>query len=279
MRRRDALRMLAASTGAVAGGSLIVSAPAHADVGSEPCLFAFTGSPGVTISGFNTQIIGDFITLTVGTISGTCNCGGTPTIQYAFHLVTPLTTATTGGWVTTNQVSLSFVNLWPSAGGAFTVSVGVRVTCAGPTGTTIRCRYASATFTMPASFGQVNTSFSLSTNNGNSAFPNLPACDAAAPRAAALRNDTAVMVAGAAASPPELQALIDGAPEVPPIDVLAEPPQPVEAAPPDEQDDATITTPPERISEPTPSITTTTIPDPVPDSTTTSTPAETPAGD
>lgn len=269
MRRRDALRLLAASTGAVAAGSLIVSGPAHADVGSEPCLFAFGGSPVVTITAFNTSIIGDFITLTTSAISGTCECGGTPSIQYAFHLVTPNTTASTGGWIANNEVSLSFANLWPNAGGPFTVSAGVRVTCAGPADTTVRCRFASATFNMPAAFGRVDTTFPLPINNGNSTFPNLPPCDAAALRVAALKSDGLPFAPGAAASPPELQALIAGAPEVQPIDVLAEPPPPV--------DDATAATTSTAAPEPTPeavveSVPTTTT---IPDTTTTTTTAPT----
>lgn len=256
LRRRDALRLLAASTGAVAGGSLIVSGRAHADIGSEPCLFAFGSSPDVTISAFNTSFIGDFITLTTSAISGTCECGGVPSIQYAFHLITPNTTATTAGWITSNQVSLSFANLWPAAGGPFTVSAGVRVTCAGPTDTTVRCRFASVTLNMPASFGQVNTTLPLSTNNGNSAFPNLPPCDAAALRMAALSSDGVGFVPGGAASPPELQALIAGAPEVQPIDVLAEPPRPL-------SDDATAAT----------TSTTTTTPEPAADATVETTPS------
>ena len=156
IRRRDALRLLAASTGAVAGGSLIVSGPAHADIGSEPCLFAFTGSPVVTISAFNTSFIGDFVTLTMSAVPGSCGCGGAPSIEYAFHLIAPLATATSGAWSTTNSYSLSFANLWPAAGGPFTVSAGVRITCTGPSGTTVRCRFASGLYNMPASFGRVS---------------------------------------------------------------------------------------------------------------------------
>ena len=43
VKRRDALRMLAAATGTVATGSLIVSQPAHADTGSESCRYEFSG--------------------------------------------------------------------------------------------------------------------------------------------------------------------------------------------------------------------------------------------
>ena len=179
IRRRDALRLLAASSGAVVGGSLIISGPAHADIGSEPCLFDFTGSPVVTITAYNTSIIGDFVTLTMSAVPGVCRCGGTPSIQYAFHLVAPLATATSGPWSATNSYSLSFANLWPAAGGPFTVSAGVRITCNSPSGTTVRCRFASRSFNMPASFGSVSTTLSLPANNGNSPFPNLPACDAA----------------------------------------------------------------------------------------------------
>ena len=256
MRRRDALRLLAASSGAV-GASLIVSGPAHADVGSAPCLFAFSGNPVVTVSAFNTSFIGDFVTLSIGAVPGTCPCGASASIQYAFHLVAPLNTAGSGGWSATNSYSLSFANLWPSGGGPFTVSAGVRITCSGPSGTTIRCRYASGTFNMPASFGSVSTTFPLPTNNGNTSFPNLPACNAAALRFAALQSETLMMTPGIAPVPPELQALIGGAPELQPIAVLTEQPQPDVAPPPAA---ATEPTGPQRTPDTTPP--TTTIPGP-----------------
>ena len=75
----------------------------------------------------------------------------TPTSSIA----TPVTTASSGGWSTTNTYRLFFANLWGPAGGSFTVSAGVRVTCTGPSGTTVRCRFASGPFNMPASFGSV----------------------------------------------------------------------------------------------------------------------------
>ncbi len=231
IRRRDALRLLAASSGAAAAGSLIVSGPVHADVGSEACLFAFSGNPVVTVTAFNTTFFGDFVTLSIGAVPGSCPCGAAASIQYALHLITPLATATSGGWSATNSASLMFRNLWPPAGGPFTVSAGVRITCTGPSGTTIRCRFASGTFNMPASFGQVGTTFELPTNNGNSAFPNLPACDAAALRVVALQSDGLMMMSGVAPVPPELQALIDGAPEQQPIAVLAEQPAPAAGEP------------------------------------------------
>ncbi len=281
--RRDALRLLAASSGAVAGTSLIVSGPAHADVGSEPCLFAFTGEPVVTISAFNTSFIGDFVTLTMSAIPGSCPCGASASIQYAFHISAPSNSASSGAWSASNSYSLSFANLWPAAGGPFTVSAGVRIICTGPSGTTVRCRYASRTVNMPASFGSVSTTFPLPTNNGNSPFPNLPACDAVAARIAMLSSGGLMMVPGIAPVPPELQALIDGAPEPQPIDVLTEQPQPDAGQPSDdnavtettttatETTTTTTTTAPERTPETTPS--TTTIPDPTTTTPTTSTTA------
>ena len=274
--------MLAASTGAVAGGSLILSAPAHADVGSDTCLFAFTGNPVVTITAFNTTIFGDFVTLSIGAIPGSCGCGATASIQYAFHLAAPLNAANSGPWSPSSSYSLAFANLWPSAGGSFTVSAGVRITCTGPSGTTVRCRFASGTFEMPGSFGRIGTTFPLPDNNGNSAFGDLPACDPAALRFAALRSQSLMMVPGIAPVPPELQALIDGAPEQSPIAVLAEEPA-ADIAPPPGDDAAnattttststtTTTTAPERTVETAPSTTaSSTVPDPTTTSTSTST--------
>jgi hypothetical protein len=266
------LRLLAASTGAAAGGSLVVSAPVHADVGSEPCLFAFSSAPVVTVSATNTSFIGDFVTLSIGTVAGSCGCGATASVQYAFRLAAPLNTASSGAWSATNTYSLSFANLWPAAGGPFTVSAGVRVTCTGPSGTTIRCRYSSATFNMPPSFGQVSNTFSLTTNNGNSPFPNLPSCNGAALRFAALQVDGVTMVPGPAQVTPELQALIDGAPEQQPIEVLTLEPQPEPEPEPEQPSagsdttEAPATTAPTSsttpVTTPTTSTTSTTVPPP-----------------
>ncbi len=251
------------------GGSLIVSGPAYADSGSASCLFAFTGSPVVTISAFNTTFFGDFVTLSIGSVPGSCPCGGTASIEYAFHLTAPLGPASSGPWSASNSYSLSFVNLWPGGGGSFTVSAGVRITCNSPSGTTVRCRFASGTYTMPASFGSVSTTFSLPTNNGDTSFPNLPACNPAALRFAALSNDL-MMVRGIAQSPPELQALIDGAPEQQPIEVLVAEPSPNAGrqTAPESAMDTALTGTPQMPEETTPSTTaapmTTTPPAPSP---------------
>jgi hypothetical protein len=226
--RRDALRLLAASTGAVAGGSLIVSGQAHAAVGSVPCGFTFTGSPVVTVTAFNTSFIGHLITLSMSSIPGSCQCACAATFDYAFHLTTPITTGSTGPWSPSNTASASFANLWPAGGGAFTVSAGLRVTCTGPSGTTVTCRYQSATFTMPPSFGQVDTSFLLSSDPGSPG--DLPPCEPAALRIAALATGPR-LVPGEAPIPPELQAVIDGAPEPQPLDPLAEPARTAEPSP------------------------------------------------
>jgi hypothetical protein len=280
IRRRDALRLLAASTGAVAGGSLIVSSPAHADVGSEGCLFAFTGNPVVTVNAFNWFF--DYFALSMGPPPGSCGCDGVASIEYAFHLSAPLNTATSGPWSPSNSFSL-LGNFWPNGGGSFTVSAGVRITCTGPSGTTVRCRFASATFNMPASVGSVGETFPLPDNNGNGTFPNLPVCNAEALRFAALSTDRLTMMPGIAPIPPDLRAAIDGAPTQPPIDVLGEQPQlAVEQPTPDTSASETTTTPPAQVPETTPSTTTTTsttIPVPTTASTTDATTTSTPPAD
>ncbi len=98
VKRRDALRMLAAA-GTAATGSLIVSQPASADTGSEACRYEFSGGgPVATFSAFNT-IFGDFFGIDM-TVAGTCPCGSVSSIEYAYFLTATSNNATTGsGWV------------------------------------------------------------------------------------------------------------------------------------------------------------------------------------
>ncbi len=75
--RRSALQLLAASTGATAAGSMIVSQPAYADSGSESCRFEFTGTPTVAVTTVNqTGNRRDQCSISVSGVNGNCPCGG-----------------------------------------------------------------------------------------------------------------------------------------------------------------------------------------------------------
>jgi hypothetical protein len=183
--RRDALRLLAASTTTVAAGSLIVSQPAFADSGSETCRFGFpNGSPSVTVTMANANGNNpDFLSITVSNVSGTCPCTPTqsPQIEYAYYITLPNASGGTG-WTDWNAVSVSSPSvLWRGSGDA-TISVGVRTTCrtgsAPESGTAVRCGYGTGTFTARNNRTEV-FNFSLGTTNGNSAPAGLPSCDSA----------------------------------------------------------------------------------------------------
>jgi hypothetical protein len=73
--RRDALRLLAATSTTVAAGSMIVSQPAHADSGSATCRYEFDGNPQVTVR--LTNQAGnrrDFLSISVSNVGGDCPC-------------------------------------------------------------------------------------------------------------------------------------------------------------------------------------------------------------
>ncbi len=205
MKRRDALRMLAAA-GTAATGSLIVSQPARADTGSESCRFEFSGGgPVATFSAFNT-ILGDSFEIDMS-VSGSCQCGATLTsIEYAYFLDATNNDFSTGsGWVGSsswNAGGTLFANLWPFGGGSFTVTAGVRVTCTGPAGVTTRCRYAtSSSISIGGGFfvSVTGQTLTLGTNNGDTGQGVLPACNppAAPLTAARLFSRSAGSAAGA----------------------------------------------------------------------------------
>lgn len=262
VKRREALRMLAAATGTAATGSLILSQPAHADSGSESCRYEFDlPGPVATFTAANT-VLGDFFGIDM-TFAGNCPCGSVSSIEYAYYLDATSNDASTGsGWVGTSAWNAGglFASLWPGGGGTFTVYAGVRVTCTGPAGTTVRCRYAtSASISIGGGlFVSVDGTLTLGSDNGGGGPSLLPACDLAAPFAArALLSESAVaggvlmMRPGPLVLPDEVRRLQSGES---PDDLLGNPLAPVTAEPAVEPgptttpDTSTTTTSPETAS-------------------------------
>jgi hypothetical protein len=176
-RRREALTLLAASGGATVAGSLILSQTAFADSGTIPCRYNFTGSPNAAIRVRNRATTNDQIRATVTGVGGTCPCGGAAAIAYSYFFQAPAGTTNTG-WITANVTTVPGALFPPSGTSSVTVSVGIRATCNSPSGTTIRCRFASQTFTVPAPNSTTTFNLALSANNGTSAPPvGMPACN------------------------------------------------------------------------------------------------------
>ncbi len=121
--RRDALRLLAASTTTVAAGSMIISQPAHADSGSTPCRYDFSPSPTVTVRMINQSGNRRDCPLdhrrrrrqcpSVHAVPGRPTGPSTPTTSRIPN------TGTGGiGWITSSSVSVSSpAVLWPNDGG------------------------------------------------------------------------------------------------------------------------------------------------------------------
>lgn len=181
------LRLLAAAGVTTVGGQMIVSSPAFADSGSVNCLYEFSGTPTLTTTVVNRTFSADTLQLSVANTAGTCPCSATSTIEYAYSITIPGVGSGSTGWVASSVVSVSSpATLW-IASGSVTVRVGIRVTCTGPSGTTIRCRFGEATYSVGAPFFSQAFVLNLATNNGNGSPPTgIPACSpaSAAPLAA-----------------------------------------------------------------------------------------------
>jgi hypothetical protein len=254
--RRDALRMLAASTTTVAAGSMIVSQPAHADNGSTPCIYGFPTAPMVSVrmvSQQGNQRDGLSITVT-GLGNPDCPCGtGSAQVQYAYYVSIPNAGTGSTGWTNSSAVSVtSPAVLWPNNGGSATISVRVRVTCPPRVGTTpvaVACRSASSTFTIGRN---QDRTFGFTLGSDNASPAGLPACDAPQLRSAGAltAGGSLNIVSGTAAMP----TLDPNAADVPPVDL-----GPVEPAP--ANTDAATTTSTDKPGngpKPAPSTTTTT---------------------
>jgi hypothetical protein len=276
VKRRDALRLLAASTTATAAGSMIVSAPAFADSGSSACRYDFNGTPTVSIRVVNRVLFGvvpaDFISATfMGGMDGNCPCNGAPTIEYSYAFAAASgPSGDAGGWVTTPSVSSPaiFLNLFDNGGDTVEVSVGVRVTCPDTPQPAIVCRFTTGTIGVGAAntpAGDVTSSFTLPPGSGNSSAPGLPACDPLLFSTQALRGVPTVQLVAGAGRPltdDDVPADLQTAP-----DPLAAPTEPVAAPETTTTTTPTPTNPTTTTSPSTPSTTT-----PSPSSTTTTTP-------
>lgn len=208
--RRDALKLLAASTGTVAAGSIIISQPAHADSGSEPCRYDFDGAPNVRVRMINQSGSSpnrpDYLAVSVSGVGGDCPCGNqTEPIQYAFFIT--IGTLSGGiGWINSSAVSVASPSvLWPNSGGSATIAVGIRAVCpAKGVGTAVRCRWGSSTINIGGPNDSTTANFALSSNNGNSSPPaGIPSCEPSLQRSAPLlrAGSSLGVVAGAPAEP------------------------------------------------------------------------------
>ena len=188
--RRDALRLLAASTTTVAAGSVIISQPAFADNGSVACGYEFNSTPTVTLklknkSGTKT----DSLSISVGNTVGKCKCSGRPSVEYAYHVEIPSgANLGTGsiGWIPSKDASVvSPPVLWPDdLGGPVSVTVGVRVTCPGTSGPVVQCWYGTATTDVGT--GNSSPTFPLTVNNSSNNPPGIPPCPPPALRSSQL---------------------------------------------------------------------------------------------
>ena len=241
--RRDALRLLAATTTTVAAGSMIISQPAHAANGSHQCC-GFTGSATVSVRMISqTGDRTDGLSVTVSGVNATCPCGAAvdavrvrllhhhPEHRQRRHHLDHLQDAVAVGYPPV---------LWPNDGGSATISVGVRVTCPAGSGvgTVTCCRYATGTFTIGKNQDRTFT-FALGSDNGNSPPSGLPPCGVAPLLGAPQLRSAGALTAGGSLSivngTGTMPILDPNATDAPPVDL-----GPVEPAQPNS--DATSTT-------------------------------------
>ena len=199
--RRDALRMLAASTTTVAAGSVIISQPAFADNGSVACGYTFKKIPTMNIDLTNEETKADQLSISIKDTNGGCGCiKKKPTMRYAYYVRIPGTGSGGVGWITSDTASVSSpAVLWGLSGGSVTVSVGVQVTCEGQQGPVVQCWYGTAQIQVGPAKSKVKQDYPLNVSNSNSNPTGIPACQSSARQAAPLLAGGSInMVAGLA---------------------------------------------------------------------------------
>ncbi len=150
MDRRDALKKLGMGGATVVAASAVMSSPAFADSGSVSCRYTYTTAATASISitrPVNSQV--RFQLSISSAPQGTCRCGGSPIVVYAFRAVlTDSGTATFGSGQF--NASLPFdsgpVNLGQGNSPIqYDVQVGVRIQCpGGAAGPAFICRFSTS---------------------------------------------------------------------------------------------------------------------------------------
>lgn len=156
MDRRDALKKLAVGGAIAASAPAILSRAAFADSGTSSCFYSYTSPAKFTATLGTRRASGKAnVSVTIGTApSGSCQCGGAaPTITYAIAIKltgtsTDYVSTGTGNpnpasWVASNTLT----NNGPKLGStvSYTISVGIRIDCAGIKRRAVICRFATAT--------------------------------------------------------------------------------------------------------------------------------------
>jgi hypothetical protein len=149
MDRREALKKLGIGGATVAGASLIMSSPASADSGSPNCRYTYTAPATATISITRPQNSQVRFQLSVSSPTGSCPCGGSPTITYAFRAVLTDNGSATFGTALFGQ-PLPFDSGAVSLGQgnspiAYNVQVGVRINCPEGAQPASVCRFVTVT--------------------------------------------------------------------------------------------------------------------------------------
>ena len=158
MDRRDALKKMAAGGATVVGASVVLSNLAFADSGTVKCRHTYTTAASFTAVLRRPRADRARAVVTVGgPPAGACPCGGAPPIvAYAFSVTlsdaSSVTRNSGGGATAAWQASNTFNTGGLNIGGGtspfnYSVSVGIKLDCAGVTGRAVICRFAIVTGT------------------------------------------------------------------------------------------------------------------------------------
>jgi hypothetical protein len=160
--RRDALRLLAASTTTIAAGSIIVSRPAHAGNGSQPCSYT-GGTSQATVRLINQSGEGrdrtDYVGIMVQ-VPGSCPCEPMY-VEYAYSISIPGGDFGETGMTTSTSASIERTGLFPNDGGAINVTVAVRVTCGEGTNASTVCQLGTGHFNVDGPNSDSTETFAL----------------------------------------------------------------------------------------------------------------------
>lgn len=174
MDRRDALKKLAAAGATAVGAPTVLSSAAFADSGTQRCQHSYTAPASLSASLTRPQNNRGRAQVTVSTagLSGSCGCGGTASLSYAFWVrLSDSSTViqSSSGWQTSNTFDTgSLVIGGGNSAFSYEVQVGIRLSCPGATAArpdAVICRFATVTGTnAPTTVAGVPLAASSATN-------------------------------------------------------------------------------------------------------------------
>ena len=163
MDRREALKKMAVGGASVVGASVVLSNVAFADSGTTKCRHPYATPAFFTAVLTRPFFVFGNAVVTVGGIPvAACPCGGAPpTITYAFSVVLDAGSTATSNtlWQASNTFNSGSDFVGFNGTMSYTVSVGIKLDCAGVSGRAVICRFGTivgSASSFPTSIGPIS---------------------------------------------------------------------------------------------------------------------------